>query len=387
MKKESGEKTASKNSWLLGSSSFLNDVGGDMIAPILPFYISLLGGEGVAIGLVSGLREGLASIFKIFGGWLSDRLGKRKGFVFFGYFFSFIFKFFIALANSWQQIMLFVSLERFGKLRDAPRDAIISESRNNKGKNFGIAQMLDTLGAVVGTILVLVLFLQFNLEFKKIIFIAAAISFFSIIPIFFVKEPKFKKTKKQIIEGISSLDKRLKYFVLVASVFSFGNFGLYMFIILIAQELSGNMVYPLVLYVIFNLVFAVFVIPFGKLSDKIGRKKVLISGYALFFLVALGFIYLKSFFWLFLLFPVYGLVYAITNSNQRALVSDLAGNMKGTALGFFHMCTGIVAIPGGFIAGFLWNISHELMFSYISVVAFIAIILLIFVREKTNSLE
>ncbi|MEK6819897.1 MAG: MFS transporter, partial [Nanoarchaeota archaeon] len=101
-----------KNVWFLGFASFFNDVGGEMITPLLPFYITALGGGGVAIGLVSGLREGLASIFKIFGGWISDRTGKRKEFIFFGYLLSTIFKFFIALASSWQYVIAFVSLER-----------------------------------------------------------------------------------------------------------------------------------------------------------------------------------------------------------------------------------------------------------------------------------
>ena len=121
------DKKTTRNAWFLGSSSLLNDAGGDMIAPILPFYITALGGGGVALGLLSGLREGLSSVFKIFGGWFSDRIGKRKPFVFFGYLFSFIFKFFIGIANTWSQVLWFVSLERFGKFRDAPRDAIIAQ--------------------------------------------------------------------------------------------------------------------------------------------------------------------------------------------------------------------------------------------------------------------
>src|SRR3990167_7054570 len=141
-------KNNSRNVWSFGSASFLNDVGGEMIAPLLPFYIQSLGGAGIALGLVSGLREGLSSIFKILGGYFSDRIGKRKMFVFLGYFFSFIAKFFIGLAASWQQLLAFVSLERFGKFRDAPRDAIISESKKHKGEDFGIVQMMDVVWGI-----------------------------------------------------------------------------------------------------------------------------------------------------------------------------------------------------------------------------------------------
>ncbi|MEM3116705.1 MAG: MFS transporter [Candidatus Pacearchaeota archaeon] len=126
-----------KNVSLLGSSSFFNDIGSEMITPLLPFYITSLGGGGVAIGLLSGLREGLASIWKILGGWFSDLTGKRKIYIFLGYLVSTLFRFMLLLANSWQHIALFVSLERFGKARDPPRDAIISDSVKKTGRALG----------------------------------------------------------------------------------------------------------------------------------------------------------------------------------------------------------------------------------------------------------
>src|SRR3990172_1155526 len=211
---------------LLGASSFFNDVGSDMIAPLLPFYIASFGGAGIAIGLLAGMREGLSSLFKIFGGWLSDRTGKRKIFVFFGYLISVIFRFLLLLAGSWQQVVTFVSFERIGKARDAPRDAIIEDSTKKTGRGFGIAQMMDTSGAIVGTILVLFLFWKFNLEIKNIVFIAALIAVLALVPIFFVKEPKFKRNRKNLFKSIELMPRKLKYFVMVTGVFSLANFGL-----------------------------------------------------------------------------------------------------------------------------------------------------------------
>ena len=176
-----------KNIFLLGGSSFLNDIGSEMITPILPFLIVSLGGAGLAVGLISGLREGLSSLIKLFGGWFSDRTGKRRSFVFFGYLISVIFRLLLAFANSWHYIVTLVSLERLGKVRDAPRDAIIADTTKRRGRGFGIHQMMDTSGAIFGSLIVLLLFWKLQWSFSSIIIAAATISAFSLIPLFFIK--------------------------------------------------------------------------------------------------------------------------------------------------------------------------------------------------------
>ncbi|MEK6844626.1 MAG: MFS transporter [Nanoarchaeota archaeon] len=376
------EKKGNKNIKLLGASSLFNDIGSEMITPILPFYILALGGTGIAVGSLSGLREGLSSLFKLFGGWISDKLGKRKGFVFSGYLISIISRFFLVLAKTWQAILGLISVERLGKLRDAPRDAIIAQSTKKRGRGFGIHQAFDTTGAIIGTLLVIFLFWKLGLDFKLIILIAALLSSISLIPLFFVREPQIKPAKEGLFKGIKKLDKRLKYFIFVASVFTFANFGLYMFMIILAKDFTGSILTSLILYAVFNFVFALFVIPFGKLSDKIGRKKVLFMGYSLFLLLALSFIFFSSLIYLVIAFIAYGLVYALTMSNQRALASDFSGKMKGTAMGFFHFIIGLVNILAGIIAGLLWDINYQTMFVYLSIAALASIILLMFVREK-----
>lgn len=367
---------------LLGASSFFNDMGSDMIAPLLPFYITALGGGGVALGLLSGMREGLASLLKIFGGWLSDKTGKRKIFVFLGYFLSIIFRFLFLVANSWQQLVSFVALERFGKSRDAPRDAIIEESTKKIGRGFALQQMLDTSGAIIGTILVIILFWKFNLGIKTIILVASSIALLSLVPVLFVKEPKFKKTRKSIFKGVSSLSSKLKYFVFVSAVFSLGNFGLYIFLVKRGGDISGNLIVPLIMYAVFSAVYAFTSVPFGKLSDRIGRKKVLISGYVLFLLISIGFIFVDNVYLFGVLFSLYGLVYSITQPVSRALVADFSKQIKGTAMGFYYFVTGIVTIPAGIFAGILWNISSETMFAYIAGIALVSLALICFVKNR-----
>lgn len=373
-----------KNLWLLGSSSFFNDIGSEMITPLLPLYMSQIGGGGIAVGLLSGMREGVSSMVRLLGGWLSDRNGKRKPWIFLGYLISSILKIFLFFSNSWQTVVSIVSFERLGKLRDAPRDAILATSTKNRGRGFGIHQMMDTAGAIFGILILMILFSKYNLEYKSIFLIGGIIALLSIIPIFFVKEKKYKKDKEGIIKSVKNIDKKLFYFITVSSIFTLGNFGLYMFLVLLANDITGSMIKTLLLVLVFNLLFSLFSVYFGNLSDKIGRKKVLLIGYSLFILVCIASLFAKSYIILICIFASYGLVNAITSADQRAYVADLSGKNKGTSIGFFNMMIGLVNIPAGIIAGIFWNISPKAMFSYLSIVSILALFLLTFVKEKRD---
>jgi MFS family permease len=363
------KKHISRRVILLGITSFLNDVGSEMILPILPMFIASLGGGGLVIGLIGGLRDSISSVLKVVTGYWSDKLGTRKPFVYFGYFISSLFKLLLAFSTAWEHVLMFSCLERVGKgMRTATRDAIVAEAMpENRGRGFGIHRTFDTIGGILGSILVFLFLWLFGFSFKTIILIAAVFSFLTLFPLYFVHEKKHEANHLSFKLGMEGLSKEARVFIAVAGVFALANFS-YMFFILKAGTLyTGKwaVIMPVLLYILFNIFYAVFSIPSGKMADRIGHKKMIMMGYALFGVVSLGFLIFHSTVIYFVLFALYGIVYAIIEVNQRAYIANLSQeNYRGTALGTFHTVVGVMTLPASLIAGILWQIHPELTFVY-----------------------
>lgn len=394
MKKRSFAIFGDLNILLLGLVSLLNDFSSEMIFPILPLFFKGLGLTGLTIGLIGGLIDGLPNLFKAFIGYFSDKIRKRKQFIFFGYFLSQISKLSLSFAKTFGLIIASVSFDKLGKgIREAPRDALISESLpKQKGKGFGIQRAFDTTGAILGSLAVLLIVMFFGIQqgdinsLRKIIIFASLIGLFSLIPIYFVRDIKSKKSNGRGIsfKDTKKLPKSLWMFVIVSFIFGLANFSYMFFMLKSASALNGNnFILPLVLYVFFNIFYAVFAIPFGNLSDSIGRRRILIAGYFLFSFVCIGFLIFNTFPAYVFLFVLYGLVYAMTVGNQRAFVSDLSPEkLRATSLGIFQAVMGLAAIFAGAIAGFLWDINGSYTFIFGAILSFISALLFLMFRKS-----
>ncbi len=348
-----------KNIILLGFVSLLNDVSSEIIQPILPLFIASIGGGSLAIGLIGGISDGLPSILKVFAGYWSDRLGKRKPLIVGGYGISAFGKLLLAFSATWQQVFLFKTMERCGKgVRSAPRDAMISESadKDSRGRGFGLHRSMDSAGAVIGSILAFLLW-QGGLGYNAILLVAGALAILALIPFVRVQE-SYMSPSCQLKLKLSDLSPDLRKFLAIASIFALGNIS-YMFFILRAQSLFSGaqaVALPLLLYVLFNVVYAALAMPVGIWSDRIGRKQVLILGYALFALTAIGFAIVSSLAGLVVLFALYGLVFALVDGSERAFISDLShSRVRATCLGVYYGFVGVSAIVSGLIAGWLWT--------------------------------
>ena len=347
---------------LLGITSLLTDISSEMVYPILPvFLVTTLGASPAILGLIEGIAESLASLTKVFSGYWSDKIRKRKPFTIFGYASSTVGKLILYLATSWVYVLLARVIDRFGKgIRTAPRDALIADSsgEGKKGAAFGLHRAMDTLGAAIGVAAAYFLITGFKGNLRNVFLFSLIPAFLGIFFLFFVREKKAlpPKTAKQKLEfKWGKLDKRLKLFLIFTFIFTLGNSS-NMFLLLRAKNIGSSIASVILMYLVYNIVYALVAYPASRLSDNIGRKKILVAGYLFYGLVYLGFGINQSIGSLWVLFGMYGLYIGFTEGAEKALVSDIApAELRATAIGLHATLVGVGLLPASLLAGLLWK--------------------------------
>jgi len=363
-------------------ASFLNDFGSDMIYPIWPLFVtSFLGVNMAVLGFIDGLGDAIVSLSQAGSGYLSDRIRKRKIFIWTGYIFGSTSRIGYALSTVWQHLIPFRILDRSGKIRGAPRDAIVADvsTKENRGKNFGLLRAMDNLGAVCGIITCIFLFTY--LGYRKLLLLASIPSLVGVLLVLmFISDRKTEKIYKGL--SLKDITFNFKLFLFLSALFSVGSFS-YSFLLVYAQEFGFEISFIPVLYLVFTGVASLFSLPFGKLADRMSRKFVLILSYLFWGLVCLGFVYVESHVGIVFLFVLYGLHRAASEPVQRTFVSELSPTeRRASMLGAFQMIVGICALPASVIAGFMWASFGKLTPFYVSLaLTSLTIFLMLFVKE------
>lgn len=363
------QKPISRNVIVMGLVSLFNDIASEMIVPIMPLFLNLvLGAPATIIGIIEGIAESLASILKVVSGWFSDKIRRRKLFVTAGYSFSTLSKLLIGLARTWGFVLFARVIDRIGKgTRTSARDALILESVDPayRGRAFGLHRSMDSLGAVIGPLLALLLIHLYSNNYRTIFFIAFIPSLIGVtLLVLFVKEKRKSaeelgiakpKEEKPFRFNWKTMDTRLKLFLLVSALFAIGNSS-DAFLILRANNLGLAVTWTVTAYVTFNVTYFLSSYPAGWLSDKIGPRKVLTAGFWLFALVYLFFGLINSTFWVWFLFPLYGIYMGLTDGISKAYISELVPKERiGTAIGAYLTLTGLLTFVASTLAGLLWK--------------------------------
>ncbi len=359
------------NIWILSAASFLTDVSTEMLTNLLPLFLAnVLGVRTAVIGLIDGVAETTASLVKIYSGSLSDKSGRRKPLVVFGYGFSSFSKPFLYFASTWGWVLGVRFADRVGKgIRTAPRDALLAGSTapEQRGLAFGLHRAGDTLGAFTGIGLAALIIWSTQsgaAELTRHTFQTVVLA--SIIPAFLavivlalgVREVAAGAPSKAVplnLRGWNSLDRRFRRFLGVMVLFTLGNSS-DSFIILRGQERGLSVLQVMGMLMTFNLVYSLLSGPAGSLSDRLGRKRLILAGWVVYGLIYLGLAYAHNGVQVWTLFGIYGLFYAMTEGVAKAYVADLvSAEQRGTAYGLFNAAIGITALPASLIAGLLWQ--------------------------------
>ena len=360
------------NVFFMGLTSLLTDISSELIFTLIPLFLSnVLGASSTLIGLVGGISESADSFLRILSGWLSDKIGKRKLLAVLGYSFSTLVKPFMLMANSWGAVAGIRFGDRVGKgVRTASRDALIADSVGEKerGRGFGLHRAMDSFGAVIGlAIAAVIVYLipgdKFHLDVSAyhwmvIIGIIPAVLAVAVLMtlVHERKKPAINvKTGTSTTAKITPFSFQFKLYLAIMALFTLGNSSDF-FLVLRAQNVDVPLLQVVLMLVLFNLTYALIAMPMGVLSDKLGRKRVIVVGWFIYGLAYLGFALASSSWQIWMLFAIYGIYYGICEGAAKAFVADMVPiERRGTAYGLYNGVVGIMALPASLIAGVLWD--------------------------------
>ncbi len=346
----------------LGAVSLLTDASSEMIYPLLPVFLSsVLGAGPLVIGAIEGAAESVASLLKLASGWWSDRLPRRKVLVVVGYGIASVVRPLIGLVQNVGQVLAIRLTDRAGKgIRGAPRDALIADAvdPSQRGRAYGFHRAMDHTGAVVGPLVAAALLKWGGLSLRTVFLIAAIPAALAMIALIFgVKESQrsvAKDGKKTNLDR-QGLDRRFWLYLVVLLVFTLGN-STDALLILRATELGVSAAMVPVLWAVLHVVKATSSTPGGTLSDRLGRRPLIIAGWIVYGAVYLGFAMASASWHAWALFIAYGLYFGLTEGVEKALVADLVpADVRGAAFGWYNLTIGLAALPASLIFGGLWQ--------------------------------
>ena len=395
------------NLWVASATSFLTDISSEMVINILPLFLSaVLGVKTNIIGIIEGIAEATSSILKVFSGWLSDRLRTRKWLAVAGYGLSALAKPFFYFANSWGAVAGVRWADRVGKgVRTAPRDALVADNvkPEQRGLAFGLHRAADTAGALLG--ILIAAFIVWKLQagssvlaehtFRTVVLISLIPAFLAVIVLALgTKEVKVEGEVRKVRISLKGLGRNFIVFLVIVGIFDLGNSS-DAFLVLRAQERGMSALNILIMLAAFNLIYTVISTPAGALSDKLGRRRLIIGGWIVYALIYLGFALAQSAVQIWLLYAAYGLYYGMAYGTAKAMVADLVpAEMRGTAFGTYNAILGILDFPASVIAGLLWSgagtwkgFGPSAPFFFGAGMALLAVVLFIFWKPKPLQVE
>lgn len=361
----SWKRGLTRNVVILGVVSLLNDAASEMIYPLLPIFLTAVLGAGPAIvGVIEGIAESTAALLKLYSGYISDRVRRRKGWIIAGYLLSNIIRPLIAFAGSWFHVLVLRFSDRIGKgLRSSPRDAMIADSTPPaaRGSAYGFHRAMDHAGAIVGPLLATGLLFLFSGNLQTVFLLSFIPGTLAVLALLALREKPAAVAPAEQKHGFSArtawaeMPGGFRKYLLIILLFTLGN-STDAFLLIRAQDLGVPVMLLPVIWMALHVVKMLFSIPGGALSDRIGRKQVIVAGWIVYALVYAGFAFASELWHAWALFAVYGVYFGLTEGVEKALVADFAPvRLRGSAFGLYHLTMGIGALPASLIFGLLWQ--------------------------------